>query len=186
MGIMEFIQKKTSGTKKGQAALEYLMTYGWAIFIIVVVLAILAFYFTNLVRAGESCVFSQPGFSCSEQKPVLYNNASKLHLAVRIDNQQGDGVTLASVVCTDQPSGNIDKAYLVAHQLSDTTRIPAGGSQTFDLYCYDKSGVALQTSPNSEFRGTLAVQYKRDNEVDVPNLPLRIATASVSGTVLQG
>jgi hypothetical protein len=51
---------------KAQSAMEYLMTYGWAILIIAVVLAVL--FSLNVFNAGanlgSSCI-GQPGYSCS-------------------------------------------------------------------------------------------------------------------------
>ena len=51
------------GNKKGQAALEYLMTYGWAILAVVVVLAVLWYLGIFTPKAPEMCVFDSP-FSC--------------------------------------------------------------------------------------------------------------------------
>ncbi len=47
--------------------MEYLMTYGWALLVIVIVIAVLIYI--NPFRAPEQCVFDQAGFLC--QKPVL-------------------------------------------------------------------------------------------------------------------
>src|SRR5580658_6648027 len=51
---------------KAQSAMEYLMTYGWAILIIAVVLAVL--FSLNVFNAGASlgtsCI-GTPGYSCS-------------------------------------------------------------------------------------------------------------------------
>lgn len=52
---------------KGQSAMEYLMTYGWALLVIVIVIAVLIYI--NPFRAPEQCVFDQAGFLC--QKPIL-------------------------------------------------------------------------------------------------------------------
>lgn len=47
--------------------MEYLMTYGWALLVIVIVIAVLIYI--NPFRAPEQCVFDQAGFLC--QKPIL-------------------------------------------------------------------------------------------------------------------
>lgn len=57
--------------KKAQSAMEYLMTYGWAILIIAIVLAALfslGVFNSNLV--GNNCI-AVPGFFCS--RPILEN-----------------------------------------------------------------------------------------------------------------
>ena len=67
----KLIKNKDFGrTKRGRAAMEYLMTYGWAILVIVIVITILAFYLPQLIKTPEGCLFSQPGFSCSDQNQV--------------------------------------------------------------------------------------------------------------------
>ena len=47
--------------KKGQAAMEYLMTYGWAILIIIVVIA--ALYAMGVFKVGKGTVPCSPCFS---------------------------------------------------------------------------------------------------------------------------
>jgi len=47
--------------KKGQAAMEYLMTYGWAILIVIVVVA--ALYAMGVFRIGSAPVACSPCFS---------------------------------------------------------------------------------------------------------------------------
>ncbi len=63
---------KKKGDMKAQSAMEYLMTYGWAILIIAVVLAALfelgVFNGSNL--APQACI-AQAGFQCSS---LTYNN----------------------------------------------------------------------------------------------------------------
>jgi len=59
------------GNQKGQSAMEYLMTYGWAILIIAIVLAALfalgVFSTGNVL--GTSCI-AESGFLC--QSPILH------------------------------------------------------------------------------------------------------------------
>ncbi len=66
--------------RKGQSAIEYLMTYGWAILIIGIVLAVL---FKLNVFSGQTFVSSQcngiPGFPCST--PVL-NQSGLLSITI--------------------------------------------------------------------------------------------------------
>ena len=48
-------------SRKGQAAMEYLMTYGWAILIVIVVVA--ALYAMGVFRIGQAPVACSPCFS---------------------------------------------------------------------------------------------------------------------------
>ena len=173
-----------AGSRKGQAAMEYLMTYGWAILVIVIVLAILAFYLPSFIRPPEDCIFSQPGFACNVKKPVIVSDSSdnRVYLLFRIDNQQGSSVDVKRARCTTEAVGDIQKSS--DDILSTAQTIPAGGSREFGrVYCYDSSGEgALVMAPNSNFRGTLAIWYNFEDEVT--DAPERLATATVTGTVL--
>ena len=70
-----------NGNFKAQSAMEYLMTYGWAILIIAVVLA--ALFSLNVFNAGAnlgtSCIPS-PGFLC--QSPVLSGSTGTISFTV--------------------------------------------------------------------------------------------------------
>ena len=174
------------GYKKGQAAMEYLMTYGWAILIIVVVLAILAFYLPQLIKAPESCLFTSQGFSCNEEKPAIYFNESEgvVRVRFRLDNQQGEAVVLKRAVCTTMPIGDIDKEYIEGGDYSDVggdVDISAGGSEIIDIPCVDKDGEGVDLSPGSEFRGAIAIEYNYRDDL-APTA--RTATATLSGPVL--
>lgn len=176
-------------TKKGQAAMEYLMTYGWAILVIVIVLAILAFYLPQLVRTPESCVFTQPGFSCQERKPVIVSDADDngVGIAFQLDNQQGQQVEVDYVLCTTAAPGDITLDVFEDEADAFDQPIAAGGSAQFGIGnripCYDPEGREVVLSPNSEFRGHLVIWYNYANEV--PGAPLRKATAVLTGGVLE-
>ena len=74
--------------KKGQAAMEFLMTYGWAILVVLVAIGALAYF--GVLSPGkflpESCVIA-PGFSCEDFKigadgsaTVIIKNGAKATL----------------------------------------------------------------------------------------------------------
>ena len=173
-----------AGSRKGQAAMEYLMTYGWAFLVIVIVLAILAFYLPTLLRAPESCLFSQPGFSCDVQKPVIVSETGTnlVYVIFRLDNQQGQEVNITRVRCTMEAEGNIQKSD--EDKITPSESIPSGGSEEFKEYCYDSTGASgLTMGPNSNFRGTIAIWYRY--KAEVTGAPERMATATIGGTVLE-
>ncbi len=55
--------------KKGQAAMEFLMTYGWAILAAVIVIGVLAYFsvFSPANYIPTSCVLSAP-FGCEKNQ----------------------------------------------------------------------------------------------------------------------
>ncbi len=89
---------------RGQAAMEYLFTYGWAIFIAVIVLAILIG--TNIFSAGwftpSECVF-QPDFTC--QSYVLYRDGDASALEAALHNGLGFDITIERINLTARGMG---------------------------------------------------------------------------------
>jgi len=167
---------KMKGHMKGQAAMEYLMTYGWAILVIVIVLAILAFYLPNLIQIPDSCLFSQPGFSC-ENQIVSADTANNVILRFNLLNQQGQTVQISRVKCTMEPTGSVEKPSATISE-----DVVSGGKQAFQVSCFNANGGALTMSPSSSFKGSLVVWYNFQN--DVEGAPERMATATVTGTVV--
>ena len=78
--------------RKGQSALEFLMTYGWAILIILVMIAALVYFgvFNPARLTPERCT-AVPGFGCNDYQLNSDGSANFL-----IANSKGDSVTLTS------------------------------------------------------------------------------------------
>jgi len=70
--------------KKGQAAMEFLMTYGWAILIVLLAIAALAYF--GVLSPGKyvpsSCVL-ETGLACTDFKVVGGVNTSEITIYVR-------------------------------------------------------------------------------------------------------
>ena len=112
---------------KGQAAMEYLMTYGWAIIIIIV--AVAALYAMGVFNVGGGTVPCSPCFSefayidvdYSGQTVLLRNGAQQIQVTAivpatvtvngndpavnPVDVDPGDDITLGVV---DTSSGDVD------------------------------------------------------------------------------
>ncbi len=87
--------------KKGQAAMEFLMTYGWAILVVLAAIAALA-YFGVLSPARflpERCDFPA-GLTCVD-KAVIAGSTNTITMAIR--NNVGDSVNITSA---SVPSGD--------------------------------------------------------------------------------
>lgn len=85
--------------RKGQAAMEYLMTYGWALVALVVVIAAImatgAFNPSYLI--AEECTL-QPDLSCSGH--VLYKDGDDIIFKMEISNGLGYDILLSGVTIT--------------------------------------------------------------------------------------
>ena len=166
--------------RKGQAAMEYLMTYGWALLAIVIVIA--ALIYLNPFRAPELCLFQQQGFSCSEPNPQLYvDSEGEVSMNVRLWNKLGKAVVVHGIICTN--------AQVTEMELSDASPldepIPTGTSDDFlDIACIDGDKDPIVMQPNEEFRGKMLVWY---NYVDDINEEIQHeAQANVISVVVEG
>ncbi len=190
---------KAGGYRKGQAMMEYLMTYGLALFIIVVVIGILVAVVLPMLNPPDSCNFTQPGFSC--KKVVVADNQSSTagdtKIVFQLNNEAGRGVSIFKVLCTEAPIGNVQMGMMsvppYTWSISDPgLAIAAGGSKSFGsltasdvkakIICLKQDNTPVTLAVNSNFKGTLAIEYKYDD--DVTGAPHRIATATITGTVL--
>lgn len=86
---------------KGQSAMEYLMTYGWALLVIVIVIAILMFI--NPFQL-ETCMFTTPGFHCEGHRMVVDGDNVALYATITNANQKPiDVVAIAFIQGSDDP-----------------------------------------------------------------------------------
>lgn len=107
--------------KRAQAAMEFLMTYGWAILIILVAIAALAYFgVLNPARyVADSCTLSLP-FVCKD----FSVRATGIQLV--IFNGGVDPITVTEVDATDFAAGCVD---------TFSESIPSGAQATFDIGC---------------------------------------------------
>ena len=155
-------------SKKGQAAIEYLMTYGWAILVIVAVIAI-------LIGSG---LFSSKSFSTSSaisppqlgiNKFLVSGNTNSPALWVNISNNFGYTIKLVRVNATFRessvsvPVGEIIRqgnSMLLKFDLKNMKPYPASGTTAkIDLRfeyinCYDAVNLDCG-SESAEFRHTI-------------------------------
>ena len=94
-------------SKRSQSALEYMMTYGWAILIIVIVAVIL--YSMGIFNPSSSITFTSSGFSPFTVSSSLCNN-----LGYKI-------AVLAGPIPNNANSLTINKVYLTSATGANTT-----------------------------------------------------------------
>ena len=95
--------------KKGQAAMEFLMTYGWAILVVLVAIGALAYFgVLNPSRFLPASCTVGPGIGCDDHRVT----AATTQLILR--NGLGDdltAVTIAVAGCTASAEANGDDAW---------------------------------------------------------------------------
>lgn len=128
--------------RKGQAAMEFLMTYGWAILVVLVAIGALAYFgvLSPQKYLPTSCTISDQ-FACPEYK--VNSAAGTVQLVV----QNGKGADLTGVTVALSGSG-LTCATSAAQDIAD------GKSGSFTVTC--TAGVG---SVGSQFKSDIAVAY---------------------------
>ncbi len=155
--------------RKGQAAMEYLMTYGWALLVIVIAIGVLLIL--NPFKASQQCVFENPGFSCSTPTNPIVGTGGILYMT--LTNGMQNAISVKGVVCTasrDPQTNPADRSLNVSAQgsiqFNDTNKVT----------CTDVNGGSSFTK-GSDFTGKLWVWYK--NMDDPSGYPDRQMTANI-------
>jgi len=91
--------------KKGQSALEYLMTYGWAILIIIIVGGVLYYY--GVFSPGKLVGKSKVGFSDVDVDAwTIDTSGATPVMKIKLVNKVGKDINITNVTVTD--GTNID------------------------------------------------------------------------------
>ncbi|MGC8710106.1 MAG: hypothetical protein ACP5RF_00615 [Candidatus Micrarchaeia archaeon] len=145
-----FFNKRSS---KAQSAMEYLMTYGWAILIIAVILG--AFFsigvFNPSLFVSSTCVLSS-GLECTN-----YLLSANGMLTVSIENSMQDPINITGIGCSE------NKTTTGMTALSPQAYIPLGRTYTFNITCAGASNSII----GSLYEGYLQVNYT-DDVTDFP------------------
>lgn len=152
--------------KKAQAAMEYLMTYGWAILVIAIIFAIL-FIYIKPFGAVESCVPSSPAFSC--QQVILTSNGI---VSAKIISGVPNRITITSIGCGQ--GSNAPNSFTTTNVVVETgSYIPAlWGSGTVQCPAVGNVG--------STYNGKLYIKYKdADAPSSVPEKELQVSFITV-------
>ncbi|MEM4554566.1 MAG: hypothetical protein QXT25_01820 [Candidatus Anstonellaceae archaeon] len=162
-----------SGKKRGQAAMEYLMTYGWALLVIVVVIAILLII--NPLQPPTGCRFDSLGFVCSD--PLVTSTGQ---LFLKVTNANTNTIMIYGLNCTTSKSPN-PPAF--SPPSSPIKVLQRQEPYEFNVTCVDASGNAVSPQAGSDFSAKLWVFYK--NEEDGRSYPMRSISANIVAKVVQ-
>lgn len=143
--------------KRGQAALEFLMTYGWAILSAIIVIGALGSYFYFNSASTTTFVVGAPFYG-------LAASAAPTVLSLEIENKGGESLDISSIAVTGVNSGSCT--------VNDTTTTVTTGANVFTL-----SGCGF--TAGDEVKGDVVITYQRPGST----LDLR-STGSVTTTVV--
>jgi len=137
--------------KKGQSALEYLMTYGWAILIIIIVGGVLYYYgvFSPSKLVGESKI----GFSKVQVDTWAVDGAND-NVSFIFENRAGKEITITNVTVdtttTDTAITMPEGAKSAVFESVNCPSIDAGDAYRWDVTVYytltGYSGTTLTSS----------------------------------------
>lgn len=158
--------KMNKKATKAQSAMEYLMTYGWAILIIAVVLAALDLLgvFNGSAFVGTACL-ATPGYTCSN--PVLATNGM-----LNFTFEQSTGQTLTNVyfACAATPN-SIGLPTVSPNTYPNTSStistFASGATEQVSIpNCYTATGAALTSTPiGTPFGGTIWMYASNGNYI---------------------
>ncbi len=146
---------------KAQSAMEYLMTYGWAILIIAVVLGALfslgVFSSSNLL--GTSCI-AYSGYTCTN--PLLHSST----FTATVGQATGTSWTATNVLLLQYGTGTPVAAAFAAAGCSDPVTGGLSSGQTFNVIFTQAatttstcSATPLAVSVGSSFSGSIWAFY---------------------------
>jgi len=114
---------------KGQAAMEYLMTYGWAILIVIAV--VVALYAMGVFRIGAGATPCSPCFPAGSAVAYVDHNADTLILRVGPKSLQWINVT--SENATDLTPAETDLSSGKDLTFNQTGAFSGGADKTTDI-----------------------------------------------------
>ncbi|MBU0894687.1 MAG: hypothetical protein KKF48_00285 [Nanoarchaeota archaeon] len=146
--------------KRGQAAMEFLMTYGWAILAAIIVIAVIAIYFRPSTLVSNSVVVSAPFYGVG----VTY---SATQIQVEIRNNGGEDITAVTpTLSISQPSTGTCTAPVAVDMTAGETTVftwtgctglSSGDTISGDINVgYTRSGSSLPLTSSGSIAGKVA------------------------------
>ena len=140
--------------KKGQAAMEFLMTYGWAILAAIIAIGVLAYFgvFSPGKYTTGSTVVNPPFYANAWNIQSTGGGAGNINIEFK--NNGGEDYNITSVALSNLPSGanctgdsnveSVSAKGTVTAQMPCTTGLTVGQSFKADLsISYTKTGSTL-------------------------------------------
>ena len=137
---------------KAQSAVEYLMTYGWSILIVAVVISSLILLGVfNSGNTGTSSCLATPGYSCTN--PTLYSSGS---LVTKIGQVSTQAITITGTACTK------NNTVSSITPVSKNATLQSEGSQQIVFFCPISS-----SATGTQFTGHLWIEYSTPSQQNI-------------------
>jgi len=143
--------------KRGQASVDFILTYGWAILLFILVIAVLVYFqITPLTYTARSCILF-PGLLCESHK------ATPTKVILLVGNYLGQAITINSInveTCATPASGSLSAGGRKTFYMLNCTNGKVGSRFKKEIniiytdetgFSYAKKGLLITTiSPDSE------------------------------------
>lgn len=150
--------------RKAQAAMEYLITYGWAVLIMLVVVG--AMFYLGIFSSPNitTCSFQTPGFACFTNK-LSSNSSGRSGLILDLSQTTGHDIRIIGFNCTTSQTWTVTDFDGIT---AGSVTIPSGshasvfnGTVTLmPLPCYKNDGSKLgPVDAGSYYRGKIYIHY---------------------------
>ncbi len=156
--------------KKGQAAMEFLMTYGWAILVVLAAIAALAYFGvlspSNLLP--ERTIFKAP-FGNTENA-YIHKVGSNVRVDIPFINNFGSSVTLPLTASgtDDCESVTVAGQFTNGTALTASTSIPNGASFILNFTCVSSkvAGDKFKAGLTFDYSSSSGITRKHSGQVD--------------------
>jgi len=150
--------------RKAQAAMEYLITYGWAVLIMIVVVGALFYLGIFTSPSISTCSFETSGFTCYEHK--LTSNTSGIGgIILDLSQSSQDDIKIIGFNCTASQTWN--EVDFDGVKYANVTIASGGHASVYNgtlpympLPCYKGDGTMLgQRDVGSYYKGKIYIHY---------------------------
>ncbi len=157
--------------KRAQSAMEYLITYGWAILIIAIALGVLfeLGLFNPSSFVSTSCIFPAD-FSC-----IYSTLTGSGTLTINMEQSTSSPINITAVGCNSNASLTHMVSFPSGIPLQIGDNVTISGNSTEALQCYTNNTV-FTGKPGALFHGYVIINYT-DIQTGFPH--------TISGTVLE-
>ena len=143
--------------KKAQAAMEFLMTYGWAILVVLIVIGALAYFGVLNPQSllPEKCTL-QTGFNCRNH----IVSASSDSITIELLNGMG-----RTIIIRDGSSANGDLGNLL-NNCTTTANVTIGNGATGEIVFDSCATLAATSDTANKYRWDLGIKWKYSDADD--------------------
>ena len=158
------MEKRHNHHRRGQAAMEYLMTYGWAILVITIVLS--AFLYLNIFTINERipslCQF-RTGLFCVGIKASTENTGA---LTMTLANSLPNTIHLCDLICDDRSAADLSLTIPVCTKDTAVVVLKTGEKKRAQFPnsspCVDSAGQEVEIG--TRYLGKLYLLYNEKDD----------------------